>query len=298
MKKDAYSTKQTLILSDGRQIGFLKVGEGKPVIYFHGTASSRLEILLLKNFAFSSKIQIIGIDRPGFGLSSYTPRRNLTGFANDVDFLLGHLGLKELGVLGWSGGGPFALTYAALYPKKVKRVVVVGSPALPFDVSTAHNMPFARFIMKIPYAGFLAMKNMRSQVLRANADIDAFLESKNGKKMLSGLSKDDEKFFSNRAWLSLMYASMAEAFRQNNEGIKALIQEHQLFMKPWTISFSNLSSEKVFIWQGAEDKTCRIENAYRLVQTIPHANLVVFKGKGHCVMFDNLEKLSTLFRNY
>jgi pimeloyl-ACP methyl ester carboxylesterase len=295
LKSNADSIGRIIDLSDGRQLGYLMVGEGKPVVYFHGTASSRLEVLLLQKLAYGSKLQIIGIDRPGYGLSSFTPRKNFGAFAIDVNFLVDHLGIKEFGVLGWSGGSVFALTYAALFPKRVNRIVVVGSPALPFDISTAHNMPLARFVMKIPYIGMLAMKRMSSQVLKANANISAFLDSRGGKKMLKGLSKADEKFFSDSAWATLMYASMAEAFRQGNNGVKAIIQEHQLFMNPWEVPLSTVPSNKLIIWQGDEDKTCRVENAYRITQAIPNARLEVFKGKGHCVMFDNFEKLGDLF---
>jgi hypothetical protein len=35
---------QTISLPDGRQLGYLIVGKGAPVFYFHGTASSRLEL--------------------------------------------------------------------------------------------------------------------------------------------------------------------------------------------------------------------------------------------------------------
>jgi hypothetical protein len=42
---------QILTLPDERHLGYIVEGKGKPVIYFHGTASSRLEILLLKEFA-------------------------------------------------------------------------------------------------------------------------------------------------------------------------------------------------------------------------------------------------------
>jgi pimeloyl-ACP methyl ester carboxylesterase len=289
------SNGQTIDLPDRRKLGYLIVGKGKPIVYFHGTASSRIEVLLLKELAFASELQIIGIDRPGYGLSSFTTRKNFSAFANDVNFLVDHLGIKDFGVLGWSGGGAFALTYAALFPKRVNQIVVVGSPALPFDVATAHNMPLARFVMKIPYIGILAMKRMSSQVLKANANISAFLDSKSCKKMLKGLSKEDEKYFSNPAWATIMYASMAEAFRQGNNSVKAIVQEHQLFMNPWEVSLSTVPSNKLVIWQGDEDKTCRVENAYRIAQAIPDANLDIFKGKGHCVMFDNLDKLGDLF---
>jgi pimeloyl-ACP methyl ester carboxylesterase len=68
-KAEMDETQQQISLPDGRQISFSVVGEGTPVLYFYGTASSRLETLLLKEFARASGFQIIGVDRPGFGLS-------------------------------------------------------------------------------------------------------------------------------------------------------------------------------------------------------------------------------------
>jgi pimeloyl-ACP methyl ester carboxylesterase len=62
---------QTLTLPDKRQLGYAIEGNGKPVVYFHGTASSRLEILLLKQFAHQNSLQLIGIDRPGYGLTLF-----------------------------------------------------------------------------------------------------------------------------------------------------------------------------------------------------------------------------------
>jgi glyoxylase-like metal-dependent hydrolase (beta-lactamase superfamily II) len=174
------------------------------------------------------------------------------------------------------------------------KAVVVGSPALPFDVSTAHNMPLARFIMKIPYIGYLAMKNMRSDVLKAKNDVNAFLRSRSGKQMLHGCSADDLNFFGDPAWMGLMYQSMVEAFRQGNLGVKTVVQEHQMFMKPWSFSLSGVPGDRLFIWQGAEDKTCRVENAYLLSKSIALSQVKVFEGKGHCIMFGNTQELATL----
>jgi pimeloyl-ACP methyl ester carboxylesterase len=55
---------------------------------------------------------------------------------------------------------------------------------------------------------------------------------------------------------------------------------------------SQIPARKVYIWQGAEDTTCRVDNAYRLAKSVPNACLEIFNHKGHCVMFDNLPKLS------
>lgn len=287
-------TGEFVSLPDGRQLGYCTIGTGKPVVYFHGTASSRLEILLLRELAETADLQLIGVDRPGYGLSTYTQRRNLKDFGDDIRFLADHLGIKRFSILGWSGGGAFAIAYIAFHPEHVARAVIVGTPNLPFDVSTAHNTPFARYIMKIPFLASLAMKNMSRQILHTNNDIAAFLKSRAGKQMLHACSKDDLKFFSDSAWLALLYQSMAEAFRQGNHGVKAVAEEHQIFMKPWNLPFAKIPADKLFIWQGTDDKTCRVNNAYLISQKIAGAHLEVFQGKGHCVMFDNLKKLGVI----
>ena len=284
-------TQQRFSLPDGRQLGFSVVGEGTPVLYFHGTASSRLETLLLKEFACAYSFQMIGVDRPGYGLSTFAPRTRLRDFAADVNCLLAHLGLEQFALLAWSGGGPFGLTYVALFPERVSKAVVVGSPSLPFDVATAHNNSFARFAMKIPALGMWGLKRFRAEVLKANRDIDSFLGSKSGRKMVASWPEADAKFFADPAWLRLMYGSMAEGFRQGNDGVKAVFQEHQLFIKPWAEPVSQIPPGKVCVWQGTEDTTCRVENAYRLAEAVPNACLEVFEGEGHCVMFDNLQRL-------
>ena len=284
---------QVISLPDGRQLGYCVVGQGKPVVYFHGTASSRYEVLLLRELASTADLQIIGIDRPGYGLSTYDSRKNLQTFNSDVDSLADHLGIDRFAILGWSGGGVFALAYLAYHPERATKAVIAGSPALPFEVSTAHNMPLARYIMTIPFLGVFAMKRMSNQVLRANGNIAAFLASRQGKQMLHACSRSDLKFFSDPAWMKLMYQAMAEAFRQSS-GVKAVLAEHQTFMKPWTFSFSRIPGSKLVIWHGSDDKTCRVANAYSISKNVVGSQLEVFEGAGHCVMFDNFEKLGQL----
>ncbi len=285
---------QKISLPDGRQLGFSVVGEGKPVLYFHGTASSRLETLLLKKFACANGFQVIGVDRPGYGLSTFAPRNSFRDFTADINCLMAHLGLEKFALLGWSGGGPFCLTYVALFPERVTKAVIAGAPALPFDVATAHNGSLVRFAMKIPALGVWGLKRFRAEVLKANRDINGFLESKSGRKMVAAWPEADAKFFADPSWLSLMYGSIAEGFRQENDGVKAVFQEHQLFIKPWAEPISLIPSGKVCVWHGTEDTTCRVDNAYRLAEAVPNACLEVFEGKGHCVLFDNLEKLRAI----
>jgi pimeloyl-ACP methyl ester carboxylesterase len=281
---------QVATLPDGRNLGYCLVGKGSPVIYFHGTASSRLEVLLLKEMAESAGLQIVGVDRPGYGLSSYHKRRRLRDFNADVTFLADNLGFKRFSVLGWSGGGAFALAYLAQNPERVTRAVLADAPALPFDVSMAHDFPFLKYVIKIPFAGNIAIGQLRRTVLKANGDVPSFLASKQAKQILRGYTPSDLQLFSDPAWAGLMYQSMAEAFRQNT-GVKAVVEEHMLFLKPWGFTTENIPEGKLEIWHGKDDKTIALSNAYLLSELVKGSKLEIFSGKGHCAMFSYPDKL-------
>ena len=281
---------QVLTLPDGRQLGYLIAGRGAPVMYFHGTASSRLEALLLKPL-LNKNIQLISVDRPGYGLSTYKPRKTIQDFNSDFNFLVNHLGLSQFSVLGWSGGGVFALAYITCFSQRIKRGVIVGTPDLPFDASTAHNMPLAKYVLKIPLLGALAMKSMRRQVLKADG-YPSFMRSNQGRQMLNGGSTRDALFFSNPEWMGLMHLSMAEAFRQK-EGVQAVLDEHKLFLNPWNLSFREVNG-MLWVWHGQEDKTCPVNNAYSIARKFKGTDLEIFPQQGHCVMFDNIDQLSRL----
>ncbi len=251
-----------------------------------------MEILLLKDFAHANTIQLIGIDRPGYGLSTFTSRIGLQEFAKDVKVLTDYLKLNNFAILSWSGGGPFALAYFALFPKQVTRGVVVGSPALPFDASQAHNGNLlAKVAMKNGFLALLGLRFFRKSILQANQDINRYLKSKGGKNMVTDWPKPYRKFFANEDWLKGMYSAMAEGFKQKSS-VKTIYQEHQLFLKPWSESLYQIPKEKLTLWQGAQDKTCPVGNAQKIVQVIKGARLKIFPYEGHCVLFNQFQELN------
>jgi pimeloyl-ACP methyl ester carboxylesterase len=282
-------------LPDGRKLGFTAIGEGSPVIYFHGTASSRLEIHLIKQLT-QKHLQIIGIDRPGYGLSTYQPRRALEDFNTNINALADHLGLKRFSVLGWSGGAAFTLAYLAHNQQRVTQALIVAAPNLPFDASKAHNIPLARYIMKLPFISKIAMRQLHRELLRADGNPIAFLETPQGKQLIQGATKRDLEFFQNPGWIRLLYQAMVEAFRQGEVAIKAIVEEHHLFLKQWNLPFDNIDGTKLHIWHGKDDLTCRVNNAHSIAKTVLNANLEVFQNAGHCVMFDHLEQLAQVLK--
>ena len=89
---------------------------------------------------------------------------------------------------------------------------------------------------------------------------------------------------------------MAEAFRQGKPSVKAVLQEHQLFMKTWDATLTGIPVGKVVVWQGTDDKTCRVDNAYRIADAVSGAQVEIFSGEGHCVMFNHLDRLAGILR--
>ena len=63
-------TDNTITLADGRRLGYAEFGDtmGKPVLYFHGFPSSRLEAAGFDDIARRVGARVVGVDRPGFGL--------------------------------------------------------------------------------------------------------------------------------------------------------------------------------------------------------------------------------------
>jgi pimeloyl-ACP methyl ester carboxylesterase len=66
-------TEQRVILKDGRTLGFAEYGDpkGEPVLEFHGCPGSRLEAWNYDAAGKKLGARVIGIDRPGFGMSTY-----------------------------------------------------------------------------------------------------------------------------------------------------------------------------------------------------------------------------------
>ena len=75
-----------------------------------------------------------------------------------------------------------------------------------------------------------------------------------------------------------MYQSMVEAYRQGNQSVRTVVGEHQLFLKPWNLPFAQISEDKLVVWHGLEDKTCRVNNAYIISKQVK-SRLRFLRGK-------------------
>jgi len=105
---DPERSNRTCRLPGGRKLGYAEGGDpnGVPVFYFHGFPGSRLEATLLP----PSGIRLIGVDRPGYGLSTPAPA---------ASWLTGRRTLRLWPIiLDWSASASLASRAARLVPPR------------------------------------------------------------------------------------------------------------------------------------------------------------------------------------
>jgi pimeloyl-ACP methyl ester carboxylesterase len=116
----------------GNRVHLLEQGAGPPVVLLHGTGNPAGFLLPLLQQLHG--VRAIAPDLPGVGLSDPVdlPRARYRETAVAwLDGLLETLELRGATLVGHSGGGLWALWYALAHPDRVKRLVLLGPPALP-----------------------------------------------------------------------------------------------------------------------------------------------------------------------
>ncbi len=125
-------------LRDGRILGYRETGDraGAPVLMIHGTPGSRQLYIASDEELRRWGVRLIQVDRPGFGLSTPCERMEFRDYRVDIEQLLDHLHVAQVGVLGWSAGTPWALALGSTLDSRVSRVGIVGAlVTLPEDAA-------------------------------------------------------------------------------------------------------------------------------------------------------------------
>lgn len=253
-----------LDLPDGRKIGYAQYGDitnGKPIITLHGILGSRLESALFDTNAKELGIRIIGVERPGMGLSSpdsrpLLQRRILDHALRDVEPLATHLELKEYAVLGTSGGGPYALGCAfGLPPSQLKAVAVVTGlglhdmsqpwhPALVFLQRHLHD--HLRWLLKwmftsSPVWNFNLGDDERMEAMRKGLDTNKAHPA----------DADVAKQRKHPDWAKLFLYSSREALRQGHDGF---LDDAQILSKEPGFRVEDIRPDlPVQLWCGTDD---------------------------------------------
>jgi pimeloyl-ACP methyl ester carboxylesterase len=123
-------TEHTIDAPDGRRIGVAEFGspDAPVVVLLHRSPGSRL---LDPDPAATEAagVRLVCIDRPGYGASDPVAAPSRAAAADDLEVVVGGFGLDDVALVGWSGGGQFAVEAAARPGVRARSLTLLATPA-------------------------------------------------------------------------------------------------------------------------------------------------------------------------
>lgn len=275
---------QQFQLPDGRKLGYDEYGipNGKPIFYFHGSPSSRLECALYVNEELLQRlnVRLIAADRPGMGLSDPQPNLRMTDWAQDVVALADHLQIERFAILAYSLGGPYGLACAFEIPQRLTKVGILSGAALFTEPDLVKNVnegtrKFLTLPREKPWLARLFMWTALSVMPRIApnrfvAQANTLLPAPDRPIVI-----DDPEF--QKGFIKMV----REATRQ---GIGGAFHESLLTVTDWGFSLQELNAP-VLLWHGEADQNIPVEMARYMESAIPNCEAKFYPNEGHLSLF-------------
>lgn len=267
---------QSIVLKDGRRLGFAQFGSASapPAFYFHGWPGSRLEA----GFFDVPGVNMIGVDRPGYGLSDPLPKRKLIDWPEDVRQLADHLGYEKFAIVGMSGGGPYAAACAHALKDRITRVAIIAGLGPPDAPGMSDNrVGFLLNMGQRPMTSAVLFTIMRTLIHTTRAE-KGFAQMR---KRVPRASKDIEAMTPD--FLHMLLASFREGLRTSTRGISS---DARVYGEPWPFQLHEIKVP-VRIWHGQADAQVPVSIGRHYAAQIPTARGSFPEDEGHVSIVAN-----------
>jgi pimeloyl-ACP methyl ester carboxylesterase len=274
-KSDA--DRRLLRLADGRRIAWHEYGlpSGVPLLYCHGFPSSGREAALLHPAAVAARVRVIAPDRPGFGGSDQLDERRLIDWPYDAERLADHLGIDRFGLIGVSGGGPYALACTWRLGERVAATTLVcplGPVYLP-EVLRAMRLPVRTGVSvggRVPWLAELIYGTATAAVLlRWPRIVEHFRTLTAPASDRATLADGDNA--------AILNATIEDAMQHGALGPRT---ELRLYTRPWGLPVAQID-RSIAIWHGEADGTVPLAHGQWYAAQLPRADLHVRPREGH-----------------
>lgn len=256
---------RTVEYGAGRELAYAEYGtaDGAPAVFLHGTPGSRRLGALLDDAAREAGVRLLAPDRPGFGESSDWPGRSPTDAAGWFEPLFADAGVGRARVVAFSGGAADALALGSERPDLVDRIDLVSGAAPP---SVAAATPRLQGLL-----GRLAATTPRLLGVALRAQVR--LAERSGPSAVLGQYTDDPGDVPAET-AELVRADFLEALSRSRNGA---VTELDWVGEGWDISPADVAVP-VHLWHGSDDANVPVEDAERLRDRLPDADLAVRDG--------------------
>jgi len=141
-------------LKNGKRLRIARVGQGPPIVFLHGYPEN-LQIWSCVAPLLADRFEVIAFDWPGMGYSEEWPGGATPQLmANRLLAILDELELQRPTIVGLDMGGQPALAFAAMYPDRVDRLVVMnslvfGDEQTSWEIRLLRKFGFNRFALRM-----------------------------------------------------------------------------------------------------------------------------------------------------
>jgi pimeloyl-ACP methyl ester carboxylesterase len=272
-------------MPDGRRIGYAEWGDpnGWPILFFHGTPSSRLGLDWVETTARTYGARILSLDRPGHGLSDPAPRRTLLGWSDDVSAFADALELKTFAVAGWSGGGPYVLACASAIPDRLTGAAVLSGCG-PFLTRAAlkGSSDLDRTMLRLSRRSRIAARMVLRPIV-TGARRAPSLAVRSIEQDLS--PRDLETFRRLNPDPRPAVAFFLEAFRSGTAGVA---DDYRVLASPWGFAPESIEMP-VHFWHGDADRIVSMADAQAVAALMPNAQFTVVPDEGHLLLMNHVD---------
>jgi pimeloyl-ACP methyl ester carboxylesterase len=255
-------------------------------VFFHnGTPGTRHLAPRMWGAVERHDIELIVMDRPGYGISTRWPGRSVADVVEDVVLVADSRGWGSFAVWGASGGGPHALACAAMATERVERCASVVGPA-PFDAAGLDwfekMSPGNVEELTLARRGEDAYRPLAERLAK-----DAVAAVQEGRIPLS------EEYELPAADIAALQQRLAEpgfverTMAANAHGVDGWIDDCIAMTRPWGFDPTQITVP-VSIWYGPDDVLCPSTHAEWLLAHIPGAERQQLSS-GHLLDDDALD---------
>ncbi|GAB2684178.1 alpha/beta fold hydrolase [Kribbella swartbergensis] len=268
-------TETDLRLPDGRTLHVYDTAPGDdgrlPVFWQHGTPNLGTPPEPLFEAGEWLGIRWISFDRPGYGGSTAAPGRTMATVAADLTAVADTLGVGRFALMGYSGGGSYALAAAAILRDRVEAVATFAAIA-PYD---ADGLDW--------YDGMIPSGLASLQAAAAGRDAKVKHESSGAGYDPEFTPADLAMFEGPWGWLG----SVAGDISMPN-GPDGLIDDDCSYVGPWGCDPATISAPTL-LCHGEDDRIIPCSHGHWLAGHIPSAALRSYPGDSHISVLAHAE---------
>ena len=266
-------------VADRRRLGFAEYGpaSGEPVVWFHGTPGARRQIPPVAHRAADELgVRIISIERPGVGLSTSHKYGAIVDIAPDVERVVDALGIERFGVVGLSGGGPYALACGYALAPRVYGMAVLGGvvPTVGPDACEAGPvLGLARRFTGLMPAMVVVGGGALWLLVRALGPAGNTLYERYAALMPPG----DREVFASEGMREMFIGDLRHGSRTQ---FRAVLHDALLFGRDWGFRVADVKVP-VRWWHGDSDNIVPLLAAEQAIAQLPDVKFEVRPGESH-----------------